>query len=139
MDYKKMNDLKNDPERLRQEAKKVYERLGQELNKSSRSYLGYLMEYDGQVILSVSQLEYFNYLREKSTRCSVVGGYKAHDLIQNAYCNRLDLNDESREQWLSDLVRYGQSVTLSNSQWRTLFSICRELDLIGPDWINLNY
>lgn len=137
MDYREMRSIANDPARVRSVAHVVMKLLGPEITDSAEDFLARLSKYDGATQLSNLQLEFLYSLREQSTRRSRVGQYNAAALVKKAYEARLDLLHFEDEEWIEAQHKRGPDIALSNNEWRRLFALCRELQLIEDEWIAL--
>jgi hypothetical protein len=135
MNYREMTALARDPARVRALAEFVLAngRLGA---SATREFLADLASYDGTKPLTTRQLETLYSLRERASRRSKVGRYRAATLIRTAWENRLDLLDDAAEPWLAQLLARGPDAALSRNEWRRLFALCRRLDILNPDeWV----
>ena len=137
MNYREMTALACDPARVRAVAAFILAngRLGA---SGTHEFLAHLARYDGTKPLTTRQLETLYSLRERASRRSKVGRYRAGTLIRTAWESRLDLLDDAAEVWLDQLLARGPDAALSRNEWRALFALCRRLDIINPDeWVAL--
>jgi hypothetical protein len=138
MDYREMTALGREPHRVRAIASTVLDLLAGDLSERSSDLLTKLTKYDGKQPLSTRQLEALYALRERSTRRSIAGGYRASVLVQEAYEARLDLVEYDDEEWITEMHARGSQLVLSTNQWRRLIYICKDLQILEQDtWIEL--
>jgi len=137
MNYREMTALASDPARVRATAEFILAN-GRLDASDTRAFLAHLARYDGTKALTTRQLETLYSLRERASRRSQVGRYRAGTLIRTAWENRLDLLDDGAEEWLDQLLARGPETALSRNEWRRLFALCRRLDIINPnEWVAL--
>jgi hypothetical protein len=135
MNYREMTALASDPVRVRATAEFILAN-GRPDASGAHAFLAQLANYDGSKPLTTRQLETLYSLRERASRQSKVGRYRAGALIRTAWERRLDLLDDAAEAWLDQLHARGPETALSRSEWRRLFALCRRLDIINPDeWV----
>ena len=135
MNYREMTAMARDPSRVRAVAEFILEngRLGA---SATREFLAHLARYDGSKPLTTRQLETLYSLRERASKRSKVGCYRAAALIRTVWELRLDLLDDAAELWLDQLLARGPDAALSRNEWRRLFALCRRLDILNPDeWV----
>jgi hypothetical protein len=137
MDYREMRNLANDPVRVRALAGMTLKLLGAQVPDSAEDFLTRLSKYDGSAQLTTLQLEFLYSLREQSTRRSRVGHYSAATLVKKVFEARLDLSNFEDEEWIVSQHDRSPNIALSNNEWRHLFALCRELEFIGDEWIDL--
>lgn len=138
MDYREMTTLAGDPVRVRAMASLILQLDPHDLSEGMHGFLSDLSHYDGAKPLSTRQLEALYALRERASRTSRAGHYRAATLINAAWEARFDLLDGDAEEWLDMLRRRGPDVALARMEWRRLFGLCRRLDIVHQDeWIPL--
>jgi hypothetical protein len=138
MDYREMTQLGADPVRVRSLASMILDHGGAALSKEVVSLLTSLKAYDGAKPVTTRQLEVLYALREKGTRKSKAGRYRADHLVRITWEARLDLVDDDAEDWLDNLRVKGICITLTHGEWRRLLALARRLDLIPRDeWVEL--
>jgi len=138
MNYREMAMLANDPPRVRALAALILELTGEDLADGMQGFLAELTRYDGSKPLGTRRLEMLYALRERASRRSKAGHYRARSLIGAAWEARFDLTDESAEEWLEELHQRGPDVALSHGEWRRLFALCRRLGILQPgEWVEL--
>jgi hypothetical protein len=139
MNYREMTTLAGDPPRLRAVAEFIVRLEGENLPDSMHGFLADLCRYDGSKPLSTRQLETLYSLRERASRRTKAGRYRAGSLVRTAWEARFDLVDDSAEEWLDELHARGPEIALSRNQWRRLFALCRRLAIIHSDeWVNFD-
>jgi hypothetical protein len=140
MDYREMTLLAGDPARVRATAKFIIAVERDDARSRMHAFLADLCKYDGSKPLTVRQLETLFSLRERASRRSRAGRYRATSLIRRAWENRLDLiDDDDAEQWLTELLRRGPDAALTRGEWLRLLALCRRLDIIDRDeWVHLS-
>jgi hypothetical protein len=139
MDYREMAVLASDPARVRATAKFIIAVEGDDARSRMHAFLADLSKYDGSKPLTVRQLETLFSLRERASRRSRAGRYRAASLIRRAWENRLDLIDDDAEQWLNELLRRGPDAALTRGEWLRLLALCRRLEIIDRDeWVHLS-
>lgn len=131
MDHRAIAKIASDPASVKTEAVRMRQALSQLTVWQERFLSG--LEKDG--ILESRFWEAFNYLRSKASVKTVVGGYRACDLLRQVYEARLDLNDDEAEEFLVEMVDHETEIALSEMQWRYLFALSRKLHLIHDEYI----
>jgi hypothetical protein len=138
MDYREMTAMARDPERVRATAKFIMSVATADARSHMRPFLADLCKYDGTKPLTVRQLETLFSLRERASRRSKAGRYRAHSLIRRAWENRADLIDDDAEEWLNALLGRGSDAALTRGEWLRLLALCRRLDIVhGDEWVHL--
>lgn len=138
MDYREMNAIAGDPQRVRATASMILAAIGDELEDGSQTFLGEMADYDGAKRLGVRQLEYLYALRERTWRRAKAGGFRADKLVIQTWQARFDLVDYDAEAWLDDLKDKGAGVALSKPEWRRLIALAKQVGLIEPNqWVEL--
>src|SRR5262249_23719918 len=139
MDYREMTRLAADPARVRATATLIMQIDGDNLAARMLSLLADLSKYDGLKPLTTRQLETLHSLKERASRRTRVGRYKADHLIKVASERCFDLLDEEAEAWLQGLLARGADIALSRTEWRRLLALCRTLEIIHNDeWVEFD-
>lgn len=131
-----MNRLGSNPAALRSTARLIRAGLGDHISNQENDFLTKLERFGDNDQFSTRQGEYLWSLRERTTRTSKQGGYIASHLVQKIWEARSDLPYEDEER-LEPLYLRGSSLLLSRSQWRWIFALCRELNLIENEFIEI--
>ena len=138
MDYREMNRLADSPASVRDVATFILAVASPDLTERSHDFLVTLQKYDGSKLLSTRQKEALFSLRERATRRSTVGRYRASTLVRLASERCLDLTDFEDAEWLQELTAFGANLAVSNGQWRRLIRISKDLEVVPNDeWIPL--
>jgi hypothetical protein len=133
MDYREMARIAGDPVAVRSAAEFFRAVLGDRLSEREREFITQLEKFDGPDPLSMRQREWLYGLRSRATRRSTVKGYRASTLIQKLWELRLDLSEEAEEfinEQHEQLQERGVNLALSDGQWRYVFALCHEVELI---------
>lgn len=137
MDYKEISRLGGDPGLVRATAAGIKRLLGSRMTDGQDEFLSKLETFEGPDRLSIRQCEFLISLRDRATRRSKVQGYTAYALISRLHELRYDLSEEDE----IAVVRFfneGPSIALTNPEWRYIFALCRQLDLLDHGYIELN-
>jgi hypothetical protein len=139
MDYREMTALASDPARVRATAKFIMAVETADARSRMHTFLADLCKYDGSRPLTIRQLETLFSLRERASRRSKAGRYRAASLIRRAWENRVDLIDDDAQEWLNGLHRRGPDAALTRGEWLRLLALCRRLEIIHRDeWVHLS-
>ena len=136
MNYLEMRQLSQSPPAVRSAARQVRAALGHSITEAEADFLQKLETFSDRDQLSTRQGEFLWVLRERSSRSSKQGGYSADTLVRLLWEARYDLSCEDEER-LGALVTRGSALKLSNSQWRWILALCREINLIEDEYIEL--
>ncbi|PPC86113.1 MAG: hypothetical protein CTY31_04645 [Hyphomicrobium sp.] len=136
MNYREMHQLAQNPAGVRSLASNLRTLLGTAISDKEADFLGKLERFTEHGHLSVRQQEFLWSIREKTSRKSIQGKYRASTLVKHLWEARCDLPYEHEEN-LEILVALGDGLRLSHSQWRWIFQLCRELNLIEDEYIPL--
>ena len=138
MDYREMTRLAQDPEGIRGIARMIMRIAADELSEKSQTFLADLEKYDGAKPLTTRQLEALYSLRERSSRSSTAGRYRASALFKLAFEHRFDLTEFEDEEWLESKHALGPGVAISKGEWRRLIALCKALDIIPrEEWVEI--
>jgi hypothetical protein len=137
MDYRELSRIAGDPAEVRSTAKMIKRLLGERISEWQAEFLSKLEKFDGPDRLSTRQCETLISMRETVNRRSEVGRYRASNLVALLAMARADL-PEDQEARVLKLQKLGPSLALSDSEWRYVFAMCRELNIIDDPYISLH-
>jgi hypothetical protein len=137
MDYRELSRIAGDPVEVRNLAKMIKRQLGQQITDWQSDFLSKLEKFEGPNRLSTRQCESLLSLRNQVSRRSVVGGYKASTLVGLLAAARLDIPEDD-EEFVLKLYEKGPALALSDPQWKHVFGLCRQLELIHDPYIPLS-
>jgi hypothetical protein len=137
MDHFELHNLARNPAAVRSTAQSIKHLLGDAISQSELDFLTKLERFSDNDFLSIRQREFLWGLRERTSRKSTQGGYRASTLVQLLWEARYDLSYEDEED-LGRLRTFGDRLALSRSQWRWVFGLCRQLNIIDDDYISLS-
>ena len=133
MDYREMARIAGDPAAVRSTAGFVRAVLGDRLNEREREFIAQLEKFEGPEPISMRQREWLHGLRSRATRRSKVKGYLASTLVRKLWELRFDLSEEA-EEFINEqhelLNEHGVNLALSDGQWRYVFALCHEVEII---------
>jgi hypothetical protein len=133
VNYREMARIAADPTAVRATATFVTTVLGDRLSGTEREFLTKLLGFEGPDPLTMRQREWLHALRSRATRRSKVKGYLASTLVRKLWELRSDLSEEA-EDFVTELYELqqeqGANLALSDGQWRYLFKLCHEVELI---------
>lgn len=137
MDYRELSNLAANPARVRGTAAMIKALLAERITDWQMEFLSKMERFEGPDRLSTRQCETLVSLRDQAFRRSKVAGYSAARLVRLLFEARLDLSEKD-EEFVVELHEQGESVALSNPEWRYVFALCRELHIIDDAYISLN-
>ena len=137
MDYIEMAALAQSPTRVRSLAGTVKALLGPTISANELDFLSKLEKFSNSDTLSIRQKEFLWALKEKTSRSRVEGRYRASKLVQLLWEARCDLSYPNEEN-IKRLRVFGDQLALSRSQWRWVFALCRDLNIVEDEYISLN-
>lgn len=138
MDYRAMAQLARDPKAVRKAAEGIKERLKDRL---SEKQIGFLTRIVNTGVLPSRYWEMFNDLQSRSTRRQIAGRYRASELVQKLWEGRdpfLDNDDDEVIAFLERMRRFGYELAPTRDEWLFIFALCRKVDLLQDEWVDLN-
>mgnify|MGYP001819307257 FL=1 len=137
MDYRELSRIGGDPDSVRRTARMVKGMLGQQITDWQDDFLSSLERFEGPDRLSTRQCETLLALRDQANRRKSVGGYRAAMLVRQLWELRFDLDYEDEER-VAKLHEMGPDLALSDHQWRYIFALCRQNQIIDNPYIPLD-
>lgn len=136
MDYREVSRLKANPTAISAVVAHIRSLLGDRATERQNAFLASILAASEEERLTTRQVESLLVMRDSLRRRSVVGGYRASQLLRRVYEARLDL-DEDAEQAIIELYQFSDEPALTDSQWRLVFACARQLHIIDDAYISL--